>query len=126
MKFPYNSVYWPQFPVISVILINEECALQTDTIDALIDTGADASLVPLSLLRQIQAYTIETAYIRSHWGERRRVYLYRIDVKIGGITLPGVTFVGDNFDDAVVLGRDVLNKLRLLLDGPANQTELLG
>ena len=125
MKFAYNSVYWPPFPTIRIILRNEDSAFQTGSVDALIDSGADASLVPLSLLREIQAHTFEATHIRSHWGERRRVHLYRIDIKIDGITLPGVTVVGDPFDNEVVLGRDVLNKLRLLLDGPAHQTELL-
>jgi predicted aspartyl protease len=126
MRYPYQSaVYWPPFPTIEIILRNEERALQTEAVDALIDTGADASLVPLSFLSEIKAYTVGVTHIRSHWGERRRVYLYRIDIKIDDITLPGITVVGVDFDDEVVLGRDVLNKLRLLLDGPAGHTEIL-
>lgn len=55
--------------------------------------------------------------MRSQWGERRRVLLYLVDVKIGEITLPGIEVVGDELSTEIVLGRDVLNRLRVLLDG---------
>ena len=37
---------------------------------------------------------------------------------IGELTLSGITVVGDELGDETVLGRNVLNRLRLLLDGP--------
>ncbi|MCZ7672315.1 MAG: hypothetical protein M5U34_36940 [Chloroflexi bacterium] len=43
--------------------------------------------------------------------------LYLIDVQIGEITLPGIEVVGDELSTEIVLGRDVLNRLRVLLDG---------
>lgn len=55
--------------------------------------------------------------MRSQWGERRKVLLYLIDVQIGEITLPGIEVVGDELSTEIVLGRDVLNRLRVLLDG---------
>ncbi|MFQ5859514.1 MAG: hypothetical protein ACE5LU_28280 [Anaerolineae bacterium] len=39
--------------------------------------------------------------------------------------LPGISAVGDDQGDEIILGRNVLNQLRLLLDGPANITEVL-
>jgi len=58
--------------------------------------------------------------MRSQWGERRSVFLYVVDLKIGKLTLPGVYVVGDELGDETVLGRNVLNELRLLLDWPAS------
>jgi hypothetical protein len=51
--------------------------------------------------------------------------MYLIDVKISGVTLAGVYVVGDDMGNEVVIGRDVLNRLRLTLDGPALQLRLL-
>ena len=48
-----------------------------------------------------------------------------VDVQIGEIMLPGVYVVGDDLGNEVVLGRDVINRLRLLLDGPENVTKIL-
>jgi len=92
--------------------------------DALVDTGADGTLIPISHLRSIQAYPIAEAFLRSHWGERRRVHLFRVDLRIDEISLPGVTVVEDDQGQEIILGRDVLNKLRLLLDGPMNELEV--
>lgn len=50
---------------------------------------------------------------------------YLVDVEIGGLTLPGIEVIGDDVADQILIGRDVLNKLRLLLDGPRQKTELL-
>ena len=45
--------------------------------------------------------------------------------KISEMTLPGIYVVGDELGQDVVLGRNVLNHLRLLLDGPARLMKLL-
>ncbi len=50
--------------------------------------------------------------------------LFLVDVRIGESVLPHVQVVGDEVGDEVILGRDVLNKLKLLLDGPAAVTHV--
>lgn len=42
------------------------------------------------------------------------------------ISFPGILVVGDETGDEVILGRDVLNRLRLLLDGLKLQSEIVG
>lgn len=44
---------------------------------------------------------------------------------VGEVTLPGVYVVGNELADETFLGRDVLNRLRLLLDGPQSVLTLL-
>jgi hypothetical protein len=47
-----------------------------------------------------------------------------VDVRLGELTLPGVEIVGDeNLSDAI-LGRDVVNRLRVTLDGPRLQLRI--
>jgi hypothetical protein len=49
-----------------------------------------------------------------------------ISVDLGSteIRLPAIEEVGDPGTE-IILGRDVLNRLRLMLDGPAGETTLL-
>ena len=42
------------------------------------------------------------------------------------ISFPGILVVGDEAGNEVILGRDVLNRLRLLLDGLKLQSEIVG
>ena len=46
-------------------------------------------------------------------------------IHVGGEILPGVEVVGDLYGQEILLGRDVLNKLLLLIDGPHQRTDIL-
>lgn len=123
-SYPYNDFYDPAFPSLPVVIQNSEEGLRTEAMNALLDTGGDGTLVPIFLLQEINAQAIQETRIRSHWGEWRITTLFLVDITVGDLTLPGVFVVGDDEGSEVILGRNVLNKLRLELDGLANLTKL--
>ncbi|CAG0945561.1 hypothetical protein ANRL1_02434 [Anaerolineae bacterium] len=122
MSARYNDAYTPPFPAFSVIL--RDNSERFGPFLALIDTGADVTFVPLRLLERVSATESGMASIRSHFGEARLAQLYVVEFQIGGIGFPGIYVVGDRGDE-IILGRNVLNKLVLFLDGPAQQTDVL-
>ncbi|MFO7537754.1 MAG: hypothetical protein R6X32_06800 [Chloroflexota bacterium] len=117
--FQYDLSYDPSFPSADIILRNSNVSLSVVVENALLDTGSDGTMIPIDYLRQIRATPISDARVRSHWGEWRSVQLFVLDLQIENLTFPGVFAVGDDQDEDVIIGRDVLNKLRLTLDGPA-------
>jgi predicted aspartyl protease len=117
ITFPYDQAYDPAAPAYQITL-HVPATGRRMNLDAIIDTGADATIVPVSVLQQVAARRFFEATMRSQWGERRRVYLYLVDLQLEILTLPGIYVVGDDQGVEVVLGRDVLNRLRVLLDGP--------
>jgi len=119
MIFAYDADYFPPAPVIELEFSSAATERSTPRLRAFVDSGADATIVPKAILDEIQATFADDAYLRSPWGERRRVRLYVVDVRIGDWTLPGVTIVGDERASELIVGRDVLNRLRVPLDGPA-------
>ncbi len=123
MKFPYDSNYQPPFPTVEIRLRNERRGLATPVIRGLVDTGADASLVPIAHLRQIRAPAVMDKRLRSHWGEWRAVQLFVVELELGERRFSNLLVVGDDQGEETVLGRTILNKLRLILDGPDNTTE---
>ena len=125
MKHPFDGRYRPAFPVAPVVFHNAEEGLHSEPGIALLDTGSDGSLVPIAYLEQILAPILTDTRICSHWGEWRSAQLFLVDLEVDGLVLPGVFVVGDELGDEIVLGRNVLNSLRLLLDGPATLTEIL-
>ncbi len=125
MKHSYDRRYFPPAPVIPVWLVSPELQLSIGPFNALADTGTDVSAVPIHLLEQIQAPLVRTAFVRAHWGERLPVSLFTVDIQVEDWTLPAMEVIGDEREDLVILGRDVLNKLQLLLDGPAETTEVM-
>jgi predicted aspartyl protease len=116
--FQYDLSYDPPFPSVEVTLRNSNVGLSVVVDNALLDTGSDGTMIPTDYLRQIRATPISDARIRSHWGDWRPVQLFVLDLQIEDLTFPGVFAIGDDQDDEMIIGRDVLNKLRFTLDGP--------
>ena len=122
--FPYSTAYSPPAPACELTLINEHTGRRV-IVNAIVDTGADATIVPVRYLRELQAQRALEAGLRSQWGERRPVYLYLLDIQMADLILPGLYVVGDELGQECILGRNALNRLRLLLDGPEALTRLL-
>lgn len=118
MKQPYNRQYRPPIPVLTVRLYSFINDTFTPPVEALVDTGSDASLVPLELLVELGAEETAPGWLVSITGERRPVSLFYVDVHIADQLLPGIRVIGDSNTDEVILGRDVLNNVPLFLDGP--------
>ena len=124
MKTAYLSQYFPPFPSLPIHLGFPEENLRLGPLEALVDTGADGTLVPQVLLEELGAPLVDQIRVRSQWGEARAAGLYTVDLGVAGIRLPAIEVVGDPGVE-IILGRDVINRLRLLLDGPAHETTLL-
>lgn len=123
--YPHSTDHFPPIPALELRLRRPDEGASTEPLIALIDTGADITLVPQVLLETIRAPELDEARLRSHWGEYVTVFTYLVDVTLDIGTLPGVEVVGDSYGDKVLLGRNVLNKVLLLIDGPRQSTDLL-
>lgn len=121
----YDFSIFPPAPKLEIRLIAQPHGAASRSLLAFVDTGADATIVPLPIVRQLQAGVVTLKPVRGYTGGRRTVRTYLVDIEVGSFTLPGAEIVGDDATDEVLLGRDVLNRLRLLLDGPAQRTCLL-
>jgi hypothetical protein len=123
MSTPFQRDYHPPFPCLMVEVQSDEARLGPQP--ALLDTGADATLIPMKLLEQINAAESAWGILRTYFGDSRRVQKYLVSLQIGESLLPGVYVIGDELGNEIILGRDVLNKLPVFLDGPRQQTEIL-
>lgn len=126
MKYPYDVSYFPPAPAIEIYLGPPADSLTIGPLSAFVDSGADATIVPLRYLRPLQTQADDRKFLRSQWGERRIVNIHYLDVGIGDVRLPLIEVVADGMGDEVILGRNVLNRLRVVLDGPRNVVEVSG
>ena len=125
MNQPYSQFYVPPAAVIEIRLAAPGAAQTVGPFPALIDTGADASLVPKSILLTIGAPSMFEAHLRSPWGELHAVVMHLADIIIGLDRLPAIELAASESDDQFILGRNILNKLPLFLDGPQQVSQLL-
>ncbi|MBI4770634.1 MAG: retroviral-like aspartic protease family protein [Chloroflexi bacterium] len=125
MKFPYNSHYFPAAPGVEVRLGAPDESLSLGPLPAFVDTGADITVIPKRYVKRLQPFTDDYRYLRSQWGERRRVAVCSLEIGIGALHLPSVEVVADERGDETILGRNVLNKLVVTLNGPKRVVEIL-
>ena len=125
MSIPYDSNYAPPAPVLKFRLAVPGDTPQGDPLTGIVDTGSDGTLIPSRYLEAIEAIGIGDGILYGVLGEARNVHLYEADIYIENLTLPSVVVVGDDFGDEIVIGRNILNRLILLLDGHRSLTDLL-
>lgn len=123
--YRYSETWYPPMPVLEVRFGYPEEPLALGPYMAIVDTAADGTIVPIQLVEHLEAPFVDDVRLRSQWGEWRRARLFTVDVGIGALRFPAIEVVGDERGDEIVLGRNVLNKLRLLLDGPSSTTKVL-
>ena len=123
MSLPHSQGFRPPFPTLAVHLRSGETRI--GPFAALLDTGADVTFVPVFLLEKIEALEAFTARVRSHFGDSIPAQLYVVAFDVEDVRLASTYVVADEDGDDIILGRDVLNKLPLFLDGPQLHTYLL-
>jgi hypothetical protein len=124
MATPYSHVFFPAVPALEIRFAEPSTGKRTQLLHAPLDTGSDSTVAPLTLLRGLGAHPTRREQVRSLWGGYRMVRLYKVALIVADIHIPDLEVVGSD-DNDLLLGRDVLNQLRLLLDGPAETVELL-
>lgn len=125
MSYPYDTSYPVPFPVLPVVLRQIDGSARTSPLLALVDSGADVTIAPMALLTTVGAEEIFRGHLRAHWGGKRPVTVSLVDLEVEGQLLPGIEVVSDEQGQDVLLGRNVLNKLIVLLDGPSRSADVL-
>jgi len=118
--FDYSRTYNPAAPVVQVTLRTRHGA--SDRLSAFLDTGADGTIVPLTILRQIGARYNDKRNLFGATGAGQLVGLYPIHVQIGTQLVYGINAAG--YGNEVIIGRDVLNQITVILEGPIGICEI--
>lgn len=125
MSWSYLTGYTPPAPVMEIFFGLPGEALDLGPHIAFVDAGADMAIVPQYLLIAAGIPAVAEAQVRGQWSASRAAHLYLVDLQVAGVRLPDVYVVGNDEGDEIILGRNVLNKLTLLLDGPRQQASVL-
>ena len=124
MKTSYNTALTPPAPYLSVRIANLTDSVQSPVVPAKVDTGADVTAIPAAFVDQYDLVPAGEFQVEGYDGHTTTRYCYDVVLRVAQVRvvgLPVITFSADY----VLLGRDVLNFLRLLLDGPALVLEIL-
>lgn len=123
ISFYYNNNYYPPAPVLQIVLRDDDNQ-ESGQYEILIDSGADATIIPRGWLKGLNVVPTGSGNVTSYWGDRRSATLYGVDIRIGTIILPAIEVIADFKITEGILGRDALNQLNLTLNGWAEVVEV--
>jgi predicted aspartyl protease len=123
--YDYDFSFSPSMPVVDVALMPIARNREPVRMTAMIDSGADGTLVPLSQLRAIKAHRAGQVILRTVTGAPTVVDVYEVALQVGPHLFSYVRVAADKHNTLIVLGRDILNHLVITLNGLAAATELL-
>lgn len=115
---PYDDrLFVPPAPVLNARLRNPQSGTIIEDVLLLIDTGADVTMLPRGAVNMASIEQTGASYeLLAFDGRPSSAGVIRADLLMLGRTFRGQFLVIDQ--EVGVLGRNILNTLALLLDGP--------
>ena len=107
----------PPAPLALVTVKSAQLAVEIRDVPMLLDTGADLSLLPRSHLAALASPDAKQYELTAFDGTKSTAPAVMVELQFLGKTFCGQFLVIDGWHG--VLGRNVLNNLSLLFDGPA-------
>ena len=120
----YDQSYWPPFPTIEVVIANPFSDQATVPLPAKVDTGADMTVIPRRLAVELGLTSFSRVLVQGFRGQPKVTRTYPADVNVNGYTVEFVELILNDTENELLLGRDVLNELVLILNGPASIVEV--
>jgi len=124
LQFDYDRRYWPPAPVVEIAIDGYSPNVQPIVIRALVDSGADGTMIPLSVLERVKADYTDSVRMRGVTGSSEQKDRYRVRIQIGDIVVRGIDAVAIDSEDESLIGRDTLSQLVVILDGLAAETRI--
>lgn len=108
----------PPAPIADIELIHPEAGVLSSTVAMLIDSGADVTLLPSRVIDEITVpFASEKEYqLVGFDGTPSVSRAVRLKLRFSGRTFQGLFLLIDQ--ECGILGRNILNALLIVLDGP--------
>jgi predicted aspartyl protease len=120
---PYNTQFDPPAIVLSVMIVGIVHRRPRIELFALIDTGADITAVPESLVEKLKLYPVGRLQLEDANAVKTSVFTYEAKMARVGEQAKKMEVIVTPYP-FVILGRDWLSDYYILLDGPGQQFQL--
>lgn len=107
-------------PVVEITVSQTVPGEAIETLVALVDSGADASSLPIGVLERVGARFVESRSLRGITGHQVEVDTYLVTIRLGPHVIRGIQAIAMQEGDEAIAGRDLLNQLEVVLNGPAS------
>lgn len=113
--YNYDARFDPPAPVLPVQVSSPVSSPLT--LSAFVDSGSDATVVPSSIVQNLRLRRIRYTRVQGFGSEVERSPVFSLLISLEGHE-PEIIEVIAWDEDYVLLGRDIINHWKALLDGP--------
>lgn len=124
IRYTYNQQLVPPAPLVHVALAHPDRPEEGIECPAQLDTAADRTVIPEPIAGALSLYRVRELVVEGLGGHESRLVTYAVRVMFReGAPMTAEVFAcpGEPF---VLLGRDILNRFRIVLDGPQLMCEI--
>lgn len=119
----YDSTFIPPAPVADVIVAHPISGVSSSVLRGKLDSGADVTVISERLVAQLGMISRGRIWTRGYDGTYSHRLVYYVRLTVEGFDLPTVRCIATNRTN-VLLGRNVLNRFIITLDGKSLSFEL--
>ena len=119
----YDHAFNPPAPVADVTIANPVARTKRCMLRGKMDTGADITVIPDKLVLPLGISPKSRVWTRGYDGTFTRRPVYYVRLSLEGFIIASVRCIATNRSD-VLLGRNVLNRFLIILDGKNLKFEL--
>lgn len=124
IRYRYNRQLTPPAPFVYVSVGCPATGVTISSIPAQVDTAADRTVLPQQLVATLGLAEDGRALFQGFAGEIVELPLYLVEIRVQDFRPLLVRAVLGEAESHLLLGRDVLNAYRLLLEGPELSLEI--
>jgi hypothetical protein len=119
VRYNYNRQVEPPAPFVHVVLTRPDGSGPPVEWPAQLDSGADRTVIPTEVTQMMTLAETGLMRVAGLGGEPQPMPVYLVQLAVRGLRQAHVEVISVPGEAYVLLGRDVLNRHRVLLDGPS-------
>jgi hypothetical protein len=124
VTFRYVGTEFPPAPYAMISVGRPGGTTHAADLPAKVDSGADRTVIPTPLAVQLKLDEVDRREFEGLGGQRVTMSIFRLLMTIRGCPSLVVDAAGSDGEPYILLGRDVLNNFRVVLDGPSQKLEI--
>ena len=123
VRYNYNQQVQPPAPFIYVAVVAPDQTARVERIPALIDTGADITVIPRKLITDLGLIKFSEIGVRGFRLRTQPLDTFLVRLHIHDWEIEALEVIAED-ESHCLLGRDLLNQFLITLDGPGLSLEI--